>query len=287
MLRTSLKPHYVMGTLIALLLLVTAAMGLMVENIYQPFFSETIIAFQFFQDFVSLLVAPALVAAMLFASRGSQRALIIWSGLLIYVGYYYAFYVFDFVYNIGYPLYLALIGMSLYSLIGLITSIDEVAFAASVLRTMPVRLISLVLGSTLLFVPIWLMMLFKGIATRQAGDTDLVFVLDLAFLIPACLYAAVQIWQRRPIGFVLAGPLLLKATLSGLLLAGGGFMMSLQLGRPIAWDQMSLYLFLALMGAIALTQYMRNIPDSADKFPLAASADERSSTVSMQGAYRR
>lgn len=280
MLRASLKPYYVLGSLVALLLAVTAGAGLLIEDIYRPFLNETIVAFQFFQDFVSLLAAPALVVAMLFAARGSRSALAIWAGLLLYAGYYYVFYVFDFVYTVFYPLYLALMGMAFFSLVGLINAIDAERFATGIKTNMPVRLIAAVLGMTLLFVPIWLMGIVQGITTQQAGDTDLVFVLDLAFLLPACLYAAVQVWRRRPIGFVLAGPLLLKATLSGVLLAGGGLLLSLQLGQPILWEQMSLYLFLALAGGVTLAAYLRNL--KSDETEVHARQSEREFSLSSQ-----
>ncbi|HYN88425.1 MAG TPA: hypothetical protein VER55_07835, partial [Ardenticatenaceae bacterium] len=112
MLRTSLRPYYLMGSLIAGLLAITAAGGMFGAGIYSPFLSETIVAFQFFQDLVSLIFAPVLLVAMLLTARGSARAFVVWTGLLVYVLYYYAFYVFDFVYTVYYPLYLALIGLS-------------------------------------------------------------------------------------------------------------------------------------------------------------------------------
>lgn len=278
MLRSSLKLHYVLGSLVALLLTVTAAVGLLAEDIYRPFLNETIVEFQFFQDFVSLLAAPALVVAMLFAARGSRRALAVWAGLLLYAGYYYVFYVFDFVYNFAYPLYVALMGMAFFSLVGLVHAVDADAFAAGVKASMPVRLIALVLGMTVLFVPIWLIGIMQGIATQQAGDTDLVFVLDLAFLIPACVYAAVQVWRRRPIGYLFAGPLLVKAALSGVLLAGGMAVVSLQRSQPLAWDQMSLYIFLAVAGTAALTGYLRNL--QADEVEYSTVRSERTLSLS-------
>ncbi|MBI1298981.1 hypothetical protein GC175_28965 [bacterium] len=280
MLRASLKLHYVLGSLVALLLAATAGAGLIVEDIYRPFLSESIVAFQFFQDFVSLMAAPALVVAMLFAARGSRSALAIWAGLLLYAGYYYVFYVFDFVYTVFYPLYLALMGMAFFSLVGLINAIDADRFAARVKATMPVRMIAVVLGITVLFVPIWLMGIAQAITTQQAGDTDLVFVLDLAFLIPVCVYTAIQVWRRRPIGFVFAGPLLLKAALSGVLLTGGTLLLSLQFGQPIPWDQMSLYIFLAVVGGVALAAYLHNL--TSDETEVHVLQTEREFSISSQ-----
>jgi hypothetical protein len=249
-----------MGILIVALLLLTAGAGVFVEDIYSPFLNETVVAFQFFQDLLSLLFAPLLLVVMFWTQRGSLRAFILWAGLLIYVAYYYAFYCFGFVYTVFYPLYLMLMGLATFSLIGMLARVDLQRFHRHVGDKMPVRLVSGVLAMTLLFVPIWLSIMFHGIRTQQAGTTDLVFVLDLPFLIPACALAAVQIWRRRPLGYLLSGPLLFKAAVSGILLTGGEFL-KIQQGLPPALDQLAMYLFLAVVGSTGLVLYMRNLQD--------------------------
>jgi hypothetical protein len=260
MFRTSLRPYYLMGTLIAALLAITAAAGLLVEGLYRPFLSDRIVAFQVLQDLVSLLVAPLLLAAMVGTGRGSIRAFVVWAGLLVYTVYYYAFYVFGFVCTVYYPLYLALVGLAAASLIGLLTGVDLGRFRAHVGVGMPVRLIGMVLATTLLFVPIWLSMLARSIAAQQPAETDLVLVLDLCFLIPACLVAAVQVWRRRPLGYLLSGPLLIKATISGILLSAGEVQKVLR-GLPPTPEELAMYLFLAAVGAISVMGYIANLHD--------------------------
>jgi hypothetical protein len=163
MFRHSVRPYYLMGGLIALFLAITAAAGLLIEGIYQPFMSEGLVAAHFIQDFVSLLCAPLLVAAMILTRGGSARAFVLWGGLLVYTIYYYAFYAFDHVMTVVYPLYIALIGLGVYSLIGLLVSVDLAAFGKRVNDRMPVRFIAVVLGMTLLFLPLWLDMMAQDI----------------------------------------------------------------------------------------------------------------------------
>ncbi|MCC6453325.1 MAG: hypothetical protein IT328_00130 [Caldilineaceae bacterium] len=261
MIRGSLRPYYVMGSLIVVLLVVTAGAGVLHNDMYRPFLGESIVAFQFFQDLVSLAFAPLLAAAMYWTSHGSRRGFVLWTGVLVFVAYYYSFYGFDFVYTLYFPLYLALMGLSIYSLIGLLTNVDAEVFRAGVAERMPVRLVAGVLGMTALFVPIWLSMIVQGIRTQQPQATDLALVLDLPYLIPACVFAAVQIWQRRSIGYLLGGPLLFKAAISGVLLTGGE-MLKMQRGLPPALDQLAMYLFLAVVGLTGLVLYLRHLDAS-------------------------
>jgi hypothetical protein len=258
MFHKSLRPYYLMGILIAIFLIITAVGGLVNPDIYKPFIkSDTLRTGLPVQDFVSLLMAPLLAAAMLWTGRGSARALVLWAGLLVSVGYYYAFYAFGYVYSVYYPLYLALVGLSLYSLIGLLTGVDLPAFAGRVRDRMPVRFIGVVLGMTLLFVPLWLMLILQGIRMQQPSEASLVFVLDLTILIPAMTIAAVQIWRRRPLGYLLGGVLLIKAAVSGILLTGGS-LLQIALGFSVGPD-FAMYIFLLIAGVAGVVSYMRNL----------------------------
>lgn len=262
MIHRSLRPYYLMGSLTVILLIITAGGGVLDKSIYRPFLSELLVQFQFFQDLLSLFVAVLLVASMYLTSRSSWRAFILWAGLLVYVLYYYAFYGLGLVLTVYYPLYLALLGLATYSLIGMLTGVQLQAFHAVVTDRMPVRFICAVLGMTVLFVPIWFGMLVQDIAAQQAREVALVFPFDLAFLIPAIVFATAQLWCRRPLGFLLAGVLLVKATLSGILLTGG-CLLQIAAGAPLVLEEFALYIFLALMGAFGLLRYLRALDDEA------------------------
>lgn len=258
MFRSSLRPYEVMGGIMAVLLVLAAAVGLMNPHIYQPFMPEALLIGLPVQDAVSLAAAPGLVAAMLLGRRGSVRALVLWAGLLVFVPYYYGFYVFDPAYTVVYPIYLALLGLGVYSLAGLLISIDLEAFAAQVDERMPVRWIAVVLGMALLFVPIWGSQIAAGIATQQPSDAHLVFTMDLAFMIPAMTFAAVQVWRRQPVGYLLSGALLVKAAISGILLTGGS-LRQMAVGIAVPWEELGLYLFLAVAGLGGLWFHLRHL----------------------------
>jgi hypothetical protein len=263
MLHKSLRPYTIMGSLIAPLLVITAGAGVFIKDLYAPFVSTPgFVAALWVQDLVSLLAAPVLVAAMVWTRRGSRRALVVWCGVLVYTIYYYAFYVFGYTYTVFYPLYLALMGLGVYSLIGLLVGIDLAAFGAGVDAKMPVRTLAIILLVALLFVPLWGSILAHDIQVQQPRVTALVFVLDLCFLLPAITIAAVQLWQRRPFGYLLSGMLLIKAAVSGILLAVSTIWAA-QLGMPLAVEELGMYLFLTIAGSAGVFFYMRHLHDVA------------------------
>jgi hypothetical protein len=258
MLKFSMQPYLWMSSLIALCLAIAATAGLLNPEMYTPFIrSEALRVGLPVQDFVSLLAAPGIIAAMFYAKRGSARALVIWTGLLLFAGYYYAFYCFGYVYTIYYPLYLAIMGLSVYALAGLLASVNLNAFRECVGGGMPVRFLAFVMGMTLLFIPLWLMAIYQGIQNQQVDAAALVFVLDLAFLIPASAFGAVQLWRRRTFGFLIGGILIVKLAISGVLLTGGSLV---QIARGFAvGPDMGMYIFLLVAGTAGLWLYLRNI----------------------------
>jgi hypothetical protein len=263
MLHNSLRPYTIMGGLIALLLLITAGAGVLVKEFYSPFITRPgLVAALYVQDLVSLLAGPVLLAAMWSARRGSRRALVIWCGVLVYTVYYYAFYVFGNVYNVVYPLYLALMGLGVYSLIGLLAGVNLPAFTAGIDGKLPVRTLAAILLVALLFVPLWGSMIVQDIRAQQPRATALVFVLDLCFLLPAITIAAVQLWRRRPLGYLLSGVLMIKAAVSGILLAVST-LWAVQLGyMPLPVEEMGMYTFLTVAGSAGVYLYMRHLHGS-------------------------
>jgi hypothetical protein len=252
-----------MGGLIALMLAVTAGAGVFIPHFYAPFaVKPDLVAALLVQDTVSFLAAPILVAAMMAAARGSRRGLVIWGAVLVYTAYYYAFYVFDNFYTVLYPLYLAIMGLSVYSLIALLAGVDLAVFARGVDVRMPVRTLAAILLVALLFVPIWGSMLAHDIEMQQPRSVALVFVLDLCFLLPAIAFAAVQLWQRRPFGYLVSGILLIKAAVSGILLTVGT-LWGAQLGLSFAVEELGMYLFLAVAGSAGVVLYLRHLHGSA------------------------
>lgn len=255
----SRRPYVWMSAIMSALLVITAAAGLADPSIYAPFVTDPALAAGLpVQDAVSLLAAPLLLVAVYFACRGSARAWVVWVGLVIYATYFYAFYCLDYVYTVYYPLYLAIMGLGIYTIIGLLSTMDATAFARWLDAKLPVRLLSVILGIPILLVPVWLGRIQEGIATQQAGSADLVFVLDLTLLIPALALTAVQLWRRRPLGYLLSGVLLVKAFVSGLLLTLGS-LRQMHLGFAVAPEEMVMYTFLAVAGLAGLLLYLRHL----------------------------
>lgn len=220
------------------------------------------------QDYVTLTVAlPVLVVGGILAGRGSGRARLVWLGTLAYVLYTYAIYAFHVRFNPLFLVYVALVGLSLYALIGGLATTNFEAIKARFSRRTPVKAVSifLVLLATLFYLT-WLgetvPALLAGGVPQSAVDsgtpTNAVHVLDMAWVLPAMLLAAVWLWRGRALGYVLAGALLTFGALIVVAVMAMVASMSLY-GQDVAIAEASVFGTVALVIAAVLILYLRGL----------------------------
>lgn len=171
------------------------------------------------QDIANLFLYPLLLGLAFLAARGSLRAYLAWTGLLVYSAYTYAIYAFAGHFGPLFLLYVALLGLSVYALIGSLTSVDAERVKASFRQVTSVRQTAWVLSVlVLVFLCLWLSAdipaILRNAPPRELRDsgilTNPVHVLDLSLFLPGLALAAAFLFRRRALGFVLA-PVLLVA----------------------------------------------------------------------------
>ena len=201
---------------ITVLAAIAAGAGFFIDGLYRD--APVNAAQAVGQDLVTLVVAlPVLVISAILALRGSGRAHLVWLGALGYLVYTYVSYALALQFNALFLVYVALVGLSLYALIGGLATTDFAGIKARFSRGAPVKAVSIFLAVVpLLFYFMWLS---EDIPALLAGEvpqgvieaeapTDIVHVLDMAWILPAMVLTAVWLWRGRAPGYALAGTLL-------------------------------------------------------------------------------
>jgi hypothetical protein len=196
-----------LSAVIAVLMAFASLGGLLLHGLYRDNTWSTA-AFRG-TDLATLLFAvPVLVVALVLAHRGSDRARLVWLGVLAYNVYNYAFYLFGSAFNDFFLLYAALESLSLIALAGAIPAVLAVPRAV---KRAPARLVAgymAVVG--VVFAAMWVAQAVRYLADgtppkviAQSGiHTSIVFALDLTLIVPAFLIGAVLLWRRHPAGVV-------------------------------------------------------------------------------------
>jgi hypothetical protein len=251
---------------IALLLAIAAGGGLFVNGLYRdnPYYVAQAVG----QDLTSLvIVLPALIISAILASRGSHRAQLVWLGTLIYLIYTYIVAAFDNSFNSLFLVYVALLGCSLYALIGGLLTTNMTSIKESFTRKTPVRAVSVYLAVlAVLFYFLWLSeiipALWTGTIPQSIQDngtpTNAIHVLDMAWILPAFGIAAFCLWRKQGLGYTLAGALLSYTVLLVLAILSMVVFMA-QAGQPLVIPQVVIFCALFVTSLGILIWYLRDL----------------------------
>ncbi len=201
---------------ICVLLAAAAGSGVFINGLYRDV--PDLVAQAKGQDLISLIVVlPILIITAIFARRGSLRARFIWLGGLVYLVYTYASFAFAIQYNPLFLVYIALLGCSLYALIGGLAAIDMAGIKAGYTEKTPVKVVSIYLTVlAILFYFLWLSELIPALVTGKIPQsilddgtpTNAIHVLDMAWILPAFVITSISLWRKHSLGCTLAGVML-------------------------------------------------------------------------------
>ena len=209
---------------------------------------------------MSLAAAPVLMWAARAGRRGSMRGLIVWLGLLAYYLYVYAVYAFGPQHTALYPLYVAIVGLSAFALVMVSLSLSISAFDSQLRGRLPTRGIITLFGAIVIsLAPVWLAMMIAAIQDGTPSLFTTIHVLDLAFVFPGLVVAAVGLWQGRPWSYVLAGPMLvLAATMMGSLVVSE--VIAAVRFTPNPFPLAVTFSVIALAASLLARRYLRLLP---------------------------
>jgi hypothetical protein len=224
---------YALSAVIAALAAIASAAGLFLDGVYRD--NTLVVSAWWGNDLVTLAVAvPLLVAGLLGARRGSQRWRLVWLGMLAYMLYGYAFYLFGAAFNRFFLVYVALVALSISALLALLPRLDLEGIRQSFHRATPARPIAAYMLLTGLGIGgAWVAMSLGFVVTGQVPGpvtasghpTAIVFALDLTLLVPGFIAGGLWLWRRRAWGYVLGAIMNIK---------GATYTLALALGAKVA-----------------------------------------------------
>lgn len=223
-------------------------------------------------DVVTLFVGiPLLLVGYLLYHRNSLRGSIFLIGILLYFLYIGVTYTFSAIFNSLFLVYTALFSAALFATILALTTFDTQHLADKVNSGMPHRGLAIFmfvagLGTLMLWLSELIGPLMAGQAPANLGPYTTMFThgFDSAVITPATVITGIYLLKRRPLGYLLAAPLLILCTLIGVVviaqtvsqtLAGFVFPIGVYIGMIGSWVVMGAF-------AIGLTiRYFRNVSE--------------------------
>jgi hypothetical protein len=244
-------------------MLAQSSLGLLFPDRYRdvPWIKAT----WFGNDWITLVAAvPLLAIAVVYAQRGSIRALLGWAGLLGYAAYNYSYYLMGAALNEFFPLYVAAVLLSSMTLIVLLSAIDVDAIAAGFERRTPARgiaayLVFVGIGLSVVWLGMWAAYVFAGRPTPVEPEAfRLVAALDLSIMVPLLVSGGVLLWRQRPWGYLLAAIASIQSALYLLVLSLNSFI-AIRRGLVDAPGELPVWGTLMVLTASAAAVLLRSV----------------------------
>jgi hypothetical protein len=212
--RRNLTLAYAFSLLIVILLAAASVSGLLYRTVIYP--TDELIRAFVANDVVNLFIGlPILLGTMWLARRGQLIGLLGWPGALFFVLYNELIYVFAMPLGVAFSLHLALLTLSVYTLIGLLASIDRKAVAQRLSGAVPARLAGGILaGLGLLFLLQAIAAIITALNSQTPiPETELALHIADLMISPAWVIGGLLLWRRRDFGYVTGLGLLFQASM--------------------------------------------------------------------------
>jgi hypothetical protein len=207
----SLTLAYASSLVIALLVAIASLAGLLYGAALYP--AEEMLFLKLPTDIFTLVIGlPLLLGSMWLTRRGRLLGLLCWPGVLLYVLYIYLSYAIGVPLNLLFLVYVLLIPLSAYTLIGLVASIDAEAVRQRLAGAVPERAAG---GILFALAVLFSLMNLANTVTALSSPTpghllDLpVWIADCTVVAPAWLIGGWLLWRRKALGYLAGAGLLL------------------------------------------------------------------------------
>ena len=213
-LRFDLRLIYILSVVIAILMAVASVAGLLYQTDIYP--TDEMLQSFLPTDVAMLFIGlPMLLVSIWLTWRGKLIGLLFWPGTLFFVLYNYIVYVFAMPLNVAFLLHLTLVTLSVYTLIGLVASIDGKAVQQRLTGAVPERLAGGVLaGLGLLFFLRVIGVIVNALTSQTPiAETELALHISDFLISPAWVIGGVLLWRRKEFGYVTGLGLLFQASM--------------------------------------------------------------------------
>jgi hypothetical protein len=208
----SLTLVYVLSLLIALMMTTASVVGILYQDSLYP--TEELRSWLVNNDLFNLVVGlPFLLVSMWLAWRGKLIGLLCWPSALYYVLYVYLAYVFGVPFGALFLPHLLLATLGAYTLIVLLASIDGEIVRQRLVGTVPATATAgILLALAILILLRTIGLVVAALASRAPLTSSELAqsVDDLAVACPALFGVGIGLWQRKALGYVGGGGLLLS-----------------------------------------------------------------------------
>jgi len=199
--------------LLALLSLIASLIGALNPGIYSKVVDPEFLPGMISQDLTTIIASIIILFCIVRTKKEDFIKQIIVLGIIAYLFYAYGIYVIEQFYNALYFLYMAIFGLSFYSIVyGVVNIRQDILQRVQLPRLMRNVSIGFLLFVPVLFFPLWISKLLPLIQTGQKIEaTYSIYIMDLCFIMPLFIIIAIMTAKELGLGLLLTPALFIKS----------------------------------------------------------------------------
>jgi hypothetical protein len=209
--KSDIKILYVSSLIIAFMVAIISIIGILYQKSIYP--TENLLHSFVPNDIVNLLAGfPLLLISVFLAWRGKLIGLLCWPGAIFYILYVYFPYIICVPFNILFLPYLILFSLSIYTLIGIIVSIDGNAVSNYITNIVPAKITGgILIGLSVLIVLRQTVLIVNALINKTIIDPQelALWIDDFSIASPAMFIGGFFLWKNKPFGYVVGAGLLI------------------------------------------------------------------------------
>ena len=209
-----LKMETILSSIVAMLMAAASIAGIIFKTAIYP--TDELVQSFLATDVVNLFIGlPMLIGSIWLARRGKWIGLLFWPGTLFFVLYNYSVYVYAMPFNVVFLIYLALVILSLYTLINLVKSIDALAVQQRLAGAVPERLSGAVLAGlgSLFFLRVFFVLASALINQTEIAETEIALLISDFLFSPVWVICGLLLWQGKAFGYLTGLGMLFQASM--------------------------------------------------------------------------
>ena len=244
----NLKVSKALWTIIASLSLIAACIGVFNQDVYSKVVSRDLLPGTVAQDAITIIAGVILLYLSLRTKDTDIKKQIVVMSLLAYLFYGYGIYAIERVYNWLYLLYMAIVALSFWSIVyGLVNLNQDVLRQTKASKWVINLSAGCLFFTAALFYILWTGQLLPLMRTGEKIEFFYsIFILDMAFVLPAILISGVLLIKKNVLGLIFT-PILFFKAFTLLFSVGLGGLMKPLYGQTAVQGETAFYLILSFI----------------------------------------
>jgi hypothetical protein len=229
---------YIFTIIIAIIITGISIISIIYKDTIYPS-DELIKAFYPTDIFNIALVLPLIIIFLILSTKEKLVGLLTLPGLLFYIVYTYINNLLMTPFNVMFLPYLVIVALSIYTTIGIVSTIDRDSVHQRLFDNAPARFPAGVLITLAVFVAGRQVALIIDALMKDANPDvfeTVLWINDFIVMVPAMLIGGLYLWLKKPLGYVAGGGLLFSYGLLSLGLFPVMIYQSMFDNKPIEWD---------------------------------------------------